>query len=213
MTFCDQGEEGVPVDVEYYNRTEGEFLEEANGIEEALMNSPEAGLFLAEEERPINLGSNPDLRKLLFTHLGHEPFKETFSGAESVDAESMDKVDIPFTKDLVEMRKLRKIVAYFDQIRREAHGGKVHPITNLNIARTFRPSINDPNFANLTTHCINKRPVVVTDEDGNDAIAIRHVGYLGLTWDHRAFDGSTAVLFLGRIRDNLETWDWELELA
>ena len=149
MTFCDQGEEGVPVDVEYYDRTEGEFLDEAGGIEEALMNSPEAGLFLAEEERPINLGSNPDLRKLLFTHLGHEPFKETGSGAESVDAESMEKVDIRFTKNLVEMRKLRKIVAYFDQIRREAHGGKVHPITNLNMARTFRPSINDPNFANV----------------------------------------------------------------
>ena len=75
------------------------------------------------------------------------------------------------------------------------------------------PIINVPNVAILSTDGIKKRPVVVTDEDGNDAIAIRHVGYLGLTWDHRAFDGSTAVLFLGRIRDNLETWDWELELA
>ena len=39
-------------------------------------------------------------------------------------------------------------------------------------------------------------------------IAIRHIGYLGLSWDHRAFDGSTAVLFLQRIKQNLETWDW-----
>jgi 2-oxoglutarate dehydrogenase E2 component (dihydrolipoamide succinyltransferase) len=75
------------------------------------------------------------------------------------------------------------------------------------------PIINVPNVAILSTDGIKKRPVVVTDEDGNDAIAIRHVGYLGLTWDHRAFDGSTAVLFLGRIREDLETWDWELELA
>ncbi|MGZ8784805.1 MAG: 2-oxo acid dehydrogenase subunit E2 [Acidimicrobiia bacterium] len=41
---------------------------------------------------------------------------------------------------------------------------------------------------------------------------MRHIGYLGLTWDHRAFDGSTAVLFLGKIKENLETWDWEQEL-
>jgi len=75
------------------------------------------------------------------------------------------------------------------------------------------PIINVPNVAILSTDGIKKRPVVVSDDEGNDAIAIRHVGFLGLTWDHRAFDGSTAVLFLGRIRDNLETWDWELELA
>ncbi len=75
------------------------------------------------------------------------------------------------------------------------------------------PIINVPNVAILSTDGIKKRPVVVSDDEGNDAIAIRHVGFLGLTWDHRAFDGSTALLFLGRIRDNLETWDWELELA
>jgi 2-oxoglutarate dehydrogenase E2 component (dihydrolipoamide succinyltransferase) len=49
--------------------------------------------------------------------------------------------------------------------------------------------------------------------DGSDAIAIHHIGYLGLSWDHRAFDGSTAVLFLSKIKDNLETWDWEQELT
>jgi len=75
------------------------------------------------------------------------------------------------------------------------------------------PIINVPNVAILSTDGIKKRPVVVTDDEGNDAIAIRHVGYLGLTWDHRAFDGSTAVRFLGQIRQNLETWDWEMELA
>jgi len=46
-----------------------------------------------------------------------------------------------------------------------------------------------------------------------DAIAVHHVGYLGLTWDHRAFDGATAVLFLRRIKEALETRDWEQELA
>jgi pyruvate dehydrogenase E2 component (dihydrolipoamide acetyltransferase) len=75
------------------------------------------------------------------------------------------------------------------------------------------PIINVPNVAILSTETVSKRATVVTDADGQDMIAIRHIGYLGLTWDHRAFDGSTAVLFLQRIKSNLETWDWEQELA
>jgi pyruvate dehydrogenase E2 component (dihydrolipoamide acetyltransferase) len=75
------------------------------------------------------------------------------------------------------------------------------------------PIINVPNVAILSTDTVVKRPVVVTDREGNDAIAIHHVGYLGLTWDHRAFDGSTALLFLNRIKEAIETWDWEQELA
>ena len=75
------------------------------------------------------------------------------------------------------------------------------------------PIINLPNVAILSTDTIVKRPVVITDNDANDAIAIHHVGYLGMTWDHRAFDGSTAVKFLARIKEDIETWEWEQELA
>jgi 2-oxoglutarate dehydrogenase E2 component (dihydrolipoamide succinyltransferase) len=75
------------------------------------------------------------------------------------------------------------------------------------------PIINVPNVAILSTDSIVKRPAVVTLPDGTDTIAIRHIGYLGLTWDHRVFDGSTAVLFLQRIKQNLETWDWAQELS
>jgi 2-oxoglutarate dehydrogenase E2 component (dihydrolipoamide succinyltransferase) len=93
--------------------------------------------------------------------------------------------------------------------------GSTFTITNPGPYGSFMsaPIINVPNVAILSTDGIKKRPVVITDSDGNDAIAIHHVGYLGLTWDHRAFDGSTAVLFLRHIKENLETWDWEQELA
>ena len=75
------------------------------------------------------------------------------------------------------------------------------------------PIINVPNVAILSTDTITKRPAVVTGPDGEDMIAIRHIGHLGLSWDHRAFDGSTAVLFLNRIKHNIENWDWEQELT
>ncbi len=93
--------------------------------------------------------------------------------------------------------------------------GSTFSITNPGPYGSFMtvPIINVPNVAILSTDTVTKRPVVVTDEFGHDSIAIRHIGYLGLTWDHRAFDGSTAVLFLGRIKENLQTWDWEQELS
>jgi 2-oxoglutarate dehydrogenase E2 component (dihydrolipoamide succinyltransferase) len=93
--------------------------------------------------------------------------------------------------------------------------GSTFTITNPGPFGSFMsaPIINVPNVAILSTDTVAKRPTVVTDAEGQDMIAIRHIGYLGLSWDHRAFDGSTAVLFLQRIKENLETWDWEQELA
>ncbi|MEX0796824.1 MAG: dihydrolipoamide acetyltransferase family protein [Acidimicrobiia bacterium] len=93
--------------------------------------------------------------------------------------------------------------------------GSTFTITNPGPFGSFMsaPIINVPNVAILSTDTVAKRPTVVTSADGQDLIAIRHIGYLGLTWDHRAFDGSTAVLFLARIKENIETWDWEQELT
>jgi 2-oxoglutarate dehydrogenase E2 component (dihydrolipoamide succinyltransferase) len=92
--------------------------------------------------------------------------------------------------------------------------GSTFTITNPGPFGSFMsaPIINVPNTGILSTDTVTKRPTVITNDDGQDMIAIRHIGYLGLTWDHRAFDGSTAVLFLRRIKENLETWDWEQEL-
>jgi len=75
------------------------------------------------------------------------------------------------------------------------------------------PIINVPNTAILSTDSVTKRVTVLDGPNGEDVIAIRPIGYLGLTWDHRAFDGSTALLFLRRIKQYLESWDWEQELA
>jgi len=93
--------------------------------------------------------------------------------------------------------------------------GATFTITNPGPYGSFMtaPIINVPNVAILSTDTVTKRPVVVTDEFGHDSIAIRHIGYLSLTWDHRAFDGSTAVLFLARIKESIQSWDWEQELS
>ena len=48
--------------------------------------------------------------------------------------------------------------------------------------------------------------------DGSEAIAIHSVGLLGMSWDHRAFDGAYAAAFLRRVKEIIETRDWEAEL-
>ena len=66
------------------------------------------------------------------------------------------------------------------------------------------PVINQPQVAILDTEAVVKRPVVVTDAAGHDAIAIRPMAYFCLSWDHRALDGVEAARFLGGLRDRLE---------
>jgi pyruvate/2-oxoglutarate dehydrogenase complex dihydrolipoamide acyltransferase (E2) component len=68
------------------------------------------------------------------------------------------------------------------------------------------PVINQPQVAILDTEAVVKRPVVVTDELGNDSIAIRHMTYLCMSWDHRALDGAVAAQFLSGLRKKLELW-------
>ena len=74
------------------------------------------------------------------------------------------------------------------------------------------PIINQPQVAILSTDGVKRKPVVVTDEFGNESIAIHSVGVLALAWDHRAFDGAYAAAFLNRIQEILETRDWEAEI-
>jgi len=68
------------------------------------------------------------------------------------------------------------------------------------------PVINQPQVAILDTEAVVKRPVVVTDELGNDSIAIRHMTYLCMSWDHRALDGALAAQYLSSLRAKLEGW-------
>lgn len=63
------------------------------------------------------------------------------------------------------------------------------------------PAINQPQAAILGIGAVKKRPVVI-----NDAIAIRSISYLTLSFDHRAIDGATADLFLEHMRGVLEDW-------
>ncbi len=72
------------------------------------------------------------------------------------------------------------------------------------------PIINQPNSAIMGVGGITKQPMVITDKDGTDSIAIRSVVHLTLGYDHRLIDGAVADQFMAQVKKNLETWSEEV---
>ncbi len=68
------------------------------------------------------------------------------------------------------------------------------------------PIINQPQVAILAVGAIKKKPAVIETEYG-DVIAIRHMMFLSLSYDHRVVDGSLGGSFLRRVADYLEQFD------
>ncbi len=114
----------------------------------------------------------------------------------------------------------RKIADVADRTRTnkiapdELSGG-TFSLTNLgsNGALFDTPIINQPQSAILGVGSIVRRPVVMTDEHGNDSIAVRSMAYLALTYDHRIIDGADAGRFLTAVKQRLESAAFEGELG
>ncbi|MGA2082757.1 MAG: 2-oxoglutarate dehydrogenase, E2 component, dihydrolipoamide succinyltransferase [Holophaga sp.] len=73
------------------------------------------------------------------------------------------------------------------------------------------PIINQPQVAILGMGAVKKRPVVITDAGGEDALAIRETMFSGLSFDHRLIDGATADQFMAAVKKDLETSTFGLE--
>jgi 2-oxoglutarate dehydrogenase E2 component (dihydrolipoamide succinyltransferase) len=73
------------------------------------------------------------------------------------------------------------------------------------------PIINQPQVAILAVGAIKKKPAVIETEHG-DVIAIRHMMFLSLSYDHRVVDGSLGGSFVRRVADYLENWDINREI-
>jgi len=103
-------------------------------------------------------------------------------------------------KDLARRARSRELTP--DEVR-----GGTFTITNPGQYGSIMatPIINQPQVAILDLEAVVKRPVVVTDADGDDSIAIRPITVLGLSWDHRALDGALAAQFLAALKRRLES--------
>jgi pyruvate dehydrogenase E2 component (dihydrolipoamide acetyltransferase) len=95
------------------------------------------------------------------------------------------------------------------QLKPDEVSGGTFSITNFGLfgGYTAAPIINQPQVAILGLGGVHKRPWVVETADG-DAIAIRHIAALSLSFDHRVIDGAVADQFLAHIKKTIETTDF-----
>ncbi|MFW7349571.1 MAG: dihydrolipoamide acetyltransferase family protein [Pigmentiphaga sp.] len=123
-----------------------------------------------------------------------------------------------------DQRNLRGLALEIHRLALSARSGRLKPeetsggtytISNSGSFGTFfsAPIINQPQCAILSTDGVRKKPVVIQGPDGSDALAIRPVGVLAQTFDHRAMDGAYSAAFLRQVKQIIETRDWVAELG
>jgi len=89
----------------------------------------------------------------------------------------------------------------------EVKGGTI-TITNHGVTGSLfaTPIINQPQCAILGVGALQKRVVVISDQQNGDTLAIRPMAYIGLTFDHRVLDGAVSDYFLAKVVEFLQSW-------
>ncbi len=134
---------------------------------------------------------------------------------------NFDGLMVPVLKD-VPNKSLPQIAREINDLALRARAGKLKPddltegtysISNNGSFGTVitAPIINVPQVAIMSTDAVRKKPVVVETPEG-DTIAIRPVGVLAQTFDHRALDGAYAAAFLREVKATIETRQWAQDL-
>lgn len=98
------------------------------------------------------------------------------------------------------------------RLKPEEISGSTFTLTNSGIfGEEFgTPIINQPDSAILAIGGLRKDPVVLTDDHGNDSIAIRSIQHFCLGFDHRIIDGADAGRFMNEFKKTLENWNYDI---
>jgi len=109
------------------------------------------------------------------------------------------------SQDLAERARTKRL-------KPEEIQGGTFTVTNPGVFGSLfgTPIIPQPQVAILGVGTIEKRPVVATDDAGNDALGIRTCGYLALSFDHRLIDGADADKFMASVKKTLEKGEFDL---
>ena len=129
---------------------------------------------------------------------------------------------VPVVKD-VPNKSLPQLAREINDLASRARAGKLKPdeltegtytITNNGAYGTVitAPIINQPQVAILSTDSVRKKPVVIEGPEG-DSLAIRPIGVLAQSFDHRAVDGAYAAAFLRELKRVIETRNWSQDLS
>jgi 2-oxoglutarate dehydrogenase E2 component (dihydrolipoamide succinyltransferase) len=134
---------------------------------------------------------------------------------------ALDGLVVPVVKD-VQAKSIVQIAREINDLAQRARSGKLKPddvsegtytISNNGAFGTVitAPIINAPQVATLSTDAVRKKPVVIESAAG-DSIAIRPIGVLAQSFDHRAVDGAYSASFLQALKSIIETRNWRQDL-
>ena len=165
-----------------------------------------------------SLKTHPTLNAAIDTEAGEVTYfdRENLSIAVDTDKGLITPV-IKDAGDLSISGLAKKIADTAERTRTNKIGpdelsGGTFTITNLGSVGALwdTPIINQPQVAILGPGAVVKRPVVIDDEDLGETIAVRHMCYFALTYDHRLVDGADAGRFLSEVKQRLETGQFEV---
>ncbi|MDO5634382.1 MAG: 2-oxoglutarate dehydrogenase, E2 component, dihydrolipoamide succinyltransferase [Micrococcus sp.] len=171
-------------------------------VTEALKQHPKLNASFSQDNKEITYHSSEDIAIAVDTEKGL--LVPVIKDAGSLNLSGIAQK----IADVAERTRTNKISA--DEL-----SGGTFSITNIgSVGALFdTPIINQPQVAILGTGAIVKRPMVISDADGNDTIAVRHMMYLSLTYDHRLVDGADAGRFLMTLKARLEAGEFAHELG
>ncbi|HEU4511585.1 MAG TPA: 2-oxoglutarate dehydrogenase, E2 component, dihydrolipoamide succinyltransferase [Nocardioidaceae bacterium] len=164
------------------------------------------------------LKAHPSLNASIDTEKGEVTYYDHENLGIAVDTEK--GLLVPVLKDAGDLSVAglaRKIADLAERTRSNKIGpddlsGGTFTITNTGSRGALfdTPIINQPQVAILGTGAIVKRPVVIDDPNLGETIAVRHMMYLALTYDHRLVDGADAARFLVDVKERLEAGQFEV---
>ncbi|HSJ21086.1 MAG TPA: 2-oxoglutarate dehydrogenase, E2 component, dihydrolipoamide succinyltransferase, partial [Nocardioidaceae bacterium] len=164
------------------------------------------------------LKSHPSLNASIDTEKGEVTYYDHENLGVAVDTEK--GLLVPVLKDAGDLSVAglaRKIADIAERTRSNKIGpdelsGGTFTLTNTGSRGALfdTPIINQPQVGILGTGAIVKRPVVIDDPNLGETIAVRHMMYLALTYDHRLVDGADAARFLTDVKERLEAGQFEV---
>lgn len=140
---------GIIIDVKYYNNLLDDLSNQIKTIEDKLQNCEDADRYYRLYGTHFKYTSPKDLKRVLFEMNKVKPVRHTGKGNASVDEEALHRLDYWMCPLIIEVRKLSKLrTTYIKQYIRNAVDGIVHPEFQLHTVTSFRSSCKEPNVQN-----------------------------------------------------------------
>lgn len=141
---------GIRIDVERLQQTKETLKETMRDLMHKMEQQDVWKIWRKKYGAKANITSRNQLAKVLHGEMGYEITLKTEKGNAATDEEALQKIDLPFVRDLVRYLKYEKARnTFLKGIEREIVGDRIHPSFNLHIARTYRSSSDSPNFQNF----------------------------------------------------------------